>query len=113
LVTVSEWNEHVLGAAVRSLSRMRFDTPEAEGELVVPVLGVTSLLLDDGETALMTDGFLSRPSLTKVVLGSIAPTCRASTGRPTDSASGRRGVHWRRNCRSASRASSPSPSCRR
>ncbi|WP_243057178.1 MBL fold metallo-hydrolase [Nocardioides sp. SR21] len=51
----------------------RFDVPAADGGLGVTFLGVASLLIDDGETALMTDGFFSRPSLRKVALGKVAP----------------------------------------
>lgn len=51
----------------------RFDVPAAESDLGVTFLGVASLLIDDGETALMTDGFFSRPSLPKVLLSRIAP----------------------------------------
>ncbi|GAA4691205.1 MBL fold metallo-hydrolase [Nocardioides conyzicola] len=51
----------------------RFDVPPAAGLFGVTFLGVTSLLLDDGETRLLTDGFFSRPSLGKVTLGRIAP----------------------------------------
>ena len=51
----------------------RFDVPRAQGELGVTFLGVSTLLLDDGESALLTDGFFSRPSLAKVAVGRIAP----------------------------------------
>ena len=51
----------------------RFDVPTADGGLGVTFLGVASLLLDDGETAVLTDGFFSRPSLAKVALGKVAP----------------------------------------
>ncbi|KQW53890.1 MBL fold metallo-hydrolase [Nocardioides sp. Root1257] len=51
----------------------RFDVPAAGGPLGVTFLGVASLLLDDGETRLMTDGFFSRPGLAKVALGTVAP----------------------------------------
>jgi L-ascorbate metabolism protein UlaG (beta-lactamase superfamily) len=51
----------------------RFDVPPAEGDFAVTFLGVSTLLLDDGESAIMTDGFFSRPSLVKVGLGKIAP----------------------------------------
>src|SRR3954451_22475756 len=51
----------------------RFDVPAATGRLGVTFLGVASLLIDDGETRLLTDGFFSRPSLAKVALGRIAP----------------------------------------
>ena len=41
--------------------------------LGVTFLGVSGLLLDDGESAVMTDGFFSRPSLARVALGRFAP----------------------------------------
>ena len=37
-------------------------------------LGVSTLLLDDGDSAVLTDGFFSRPSLARVGLGRIAPS---------------------------------------
>ncbi len=51
----------------------RFDVPPAADGLGVTFLGVASLLLDDGESAVMTDGFFSRPPLLRVALGRIAP----------------------------------------
>ncbi|WP_134739333.1 MBL fold metallo-hydrolase [Nocardioides sp. 503] len=51
----------------------RFDVPPASGPFGVTFLGVASLLLDDGESAVLTDGFFSRPSLPRVALGRIAP----------------------------------------
>jgi L-ascorbate metabolism protein UlaG (beta-lactamase superfamily) len=51
----------------------RFDTPPARGDLSVTFLGVASLLLDDGESAVMTDGFFSRPPLPRLLLRPIAP----------------------------------------
>jgi L-ascorbate metabolism protein UlaG (beta-lactamase superfamily) len=36
-------------------------------------LGVSTLLLDDGETAILTDGFFSRPGRFTVVAGKVAP----------------------------------------
>jgi L-ascorbate metabolism protein UlaG (beta-lactamase superfamily) len=51
----------------------RFNVPHAEGDFAVTFLGVSTLLLDDGESSVMTDGFFSRPSLAKVGLGKIAP----------------------------------------
>ncbi|WP_121254289.1 MBL fold metallo-hydrolase [Nocardioides ferulae] len=51
----------------------RFAVPSADDGLGVTFLGVSTLLLDDGESAVMTDGFFSRPPLTKVGLGRIAP----------------------------------------
>lgn len=52
----------------------RFDVPPAApGELAVTFLGVASLLVSDGESAVMTDGFFSRPSLLTVALGKLSP----------------------------------------
>ncbi|MEJ7834541.1 MAG: MBL fold metallo-hydrolase [Nocardioides sp.] len=51
----------------------RFDVPVATGARGVTFLGVASLLFDDGESAILTDGFFSRPSLLAVGLGRIAP----------------------------------------
>lgn len=51
----------------------RFDVPAAAGPFGVTFLGVASLLIDDGETALLTDGFFSRPSLPRVMLRKITP----------------------------------------
>ncbi|MEP9364369.1 MBL fold metallo-hydrolase [Nocardioides sp. CN2-186] len=51
----------------------RFDVPPADGPLSATFLGVASLLVDDGETAILTDGFFSRPPLAKVLLGKVAP----------------------------------------
>jgi L-ascorbate metabolism protein UlaG (beta-lactamase superfamily) len=53
-----------------------FDAPAAEPDapLTVTWAGVTTLLIDDGESAVMTDGFFSRPSLLEVGLRRIAPS---------------------------------------
>jgi L-ascorbate metabolism protein UlaG (beta-lactamase superfamily) len=52
----------------------RFDVPLAdEGGLSVTFLGVSSLLFDDGVSAILTDGFFSRPSMVQVLLGRVAP----------------------------------------
>lgn len=51
----------------------RFDLPAADNGLTVTFLGVATLLLNDGESAVLTDGFFSRPSLARVALGRIAP----------------------------------------
>ena len=50
-----------------------FDVPAATGDFGVTFLGVCTLLLDDGDSAVMTDGFFSRPSLLKVAFGKLAP----------------------------------------
>ncbi|WP_027501208.1 MBL fold metallo-hydrolase [Rhodococcus sp. UNC363MFTsu5.1] len=51
----------------------RFDLTPATDGLTVTFLGVASLLVDDGSSAIMTDGFFSRPGLARVALGRIAP----------------------------------------
>jgi L-ascorbate metabolism protein UlaG (beta-lactamase superfamily) len=51
----------------------RFDLPEADRGPSVTFLGVTTLLLGDGTSAVMTDGFFSRPSLAAVGTRRIAP----------------------------------------
>jgi L-ascorbate metabolism protein UlaG (beta-lactamase superfamily) len=42
-----------------------------DGAVRVTFLGTTTLLFDDGQTQLMTDGFFSRPSLIQVVRGNL------------------------------------------
>jgi L-ascorbate metabolism protein UlaG (beta-lactamase superfamily) len=56
--------------------RSFFDAPPAgtDAELTVTWAGVTTLLIDDGESALMTDGFFSRPSLVEVGVRAISPS---------------------------------------
>ncbi len=54
----------------------RFDLPTAGSGLGVTFLGVATLLVDDGESAFLTDGFFSRPGLLRVALGRIAPDRR-------------------------------------
>ena len=43
------------------------------GKLRVTFLGVSSLLLDDGEAAILTDGFFTRPSKLRVLFGRVEP----------------------------------------
>jgi len=54
----------------------RFDVPAAEPDapLWVTWMGVATLLLDDGSSALMTDGYFSRPSLMQVAAGKVSPS---------------------------------------
>lgn len=72
----------VLIAACRQDSMIRSSDPQAAcspdqpvppGTLRATFLGVTTILFDDGETALMTDGFFSRPAFKEVAMGVIAP----------------------------------------
>jgi L-ascorbate metabolism protein UlaG (beta-lactamase superfamily) len=53
--------------------RDRFDVPSSDGPFGVTFLGVSSLLIRDGESAVLTDGFFTRPSLLQVGLRRIAP----------------------------------------
>jgi L-ascorbate metabolism protein UlaG (beta-lactamase superfamily) len=46
--------------------------PSGDG-VTVTFLGVSTVLVTDGETAILTDGFFSRPPFLRAVLGSIAP----------------------------------------
>jgi L-ascorbate metabolism protein UlaG (beta-lactamase superfamily) len=48
-------------------------TSSSPGELSVRFMGVSTLMLSDGQTSIMTDGFFSRPELFKVLLGRIGP----------------------------------------
>jgi len=53
----------------------RFDVPAAEPDapLSVTWMGVATLLIDDGSSALMTDGFFSRPGLAQIAAGRLSP----------------------------------------
>ena len=54
----------------------RFDAPGAHpgSDLTLTWLGVSTLLIDDGTSALMTDGFFSRPSYVDVGLRRLRPS---------------------------------------
>jgi L-ascorbate metabolism protein UlaG (beta-lactamase superfamily) len=54
----------------------RFDVPAAEpgSPLSATWMGVATLLIDDGSSALMTDGYFSRPGLTRVAAGKVSPS---------------------------------------
>jgi L-ascorbate metabolism protein UlaG (beta-lactamase superfamily) len=47
--------------------------------LKVSFLGVATVLLDDGETAIMTDGFFSRPGKLQTFVGKVQPDLQAIT----------------------------------
>lgn len=53
-----------------------FDAPAASdgAPLTVTWAGVTTLLIDEGQSAVMTDGFFSRPSLAEVGLRALSPS---------------------------------------
>ena len=48
-----------------------YQTPEADSTrgLTVTFMGVSTLLVDDGDSAIMTDGFFSRPGLIRAFMG--------------------------------------------
>ena len=56
--------------------RRYFDQPPAtpQSPLTVTWAGVTTLLVDDGQSALLTDGFFSRPGLLTVGLRKLTPS---------------------------------------
>ena len=60
----------------------RFDVPPADSgtPLVVTWLGVATLLISDGTSALMTDGFFSRPSLAAVAVKRVEPSLERIIG---------------------------------
>lgn len=60
----------------------RFDVPAAtvDAPLTVTWLGVSTLLISDGTSALMTDGFFSRPSLANVALRRVEPSLERIIG---------------------------------
>jgi L-ascorbate metabolism protein UlaG (beta-lactamase superfamily) len=62
--------------------RHRFTVPVADSDapLTVTWLGVSTLLIDDGASAVMTDGFFSRPSLARVGVGKVAPSAARVDG---------------------------------
>ena len=61
-----------------------FDQPAATtaSPLTVTWAGVTTLLIDDGESAVMTDGFFSRPGLLTVVAAGIVAVTAAHRRMP-------------------------------
>lgn len=54
----------------------RFSVPAAQPDSPLSVLwmGVSTLLLDDGSSALLTDGYFSRPGLAQVAAAKVAPS---------------------------------------
>jgi L-ascorbate metabolism protein UlaG (beta-lactamase superfamily) len=60
----------------------RFTVPAAKPDapLTVTWLGVSTLLLDDGSSTLMTDGYFSRPSLARITFGKVSPSAARVDG---------------------------------
>ncbi len=48
-------------------------TAPATGRLTARFLGTATIVLDDGETSIMTDGFFSRPGKWQLLTGKIGP----------------------------------------
>jgi L-ascorbate metabolism protein UlaG (beta-lactamase superfamily) len=65
-----------LGRPDLSIYATRLDVPPAapDAPLTVAWAGVTTLLIDDGSSAVMTDGFFSRPRLRDVVFRPLSPS---------------------------------------
>jgi L-ascorbate metabolism protein UlaG (beta-lactamase superfamily) len=65
-----------LGRPDISSYRRYFDVPGAGSDAAVTVtwMGVSTLLVDDGTSALLTDGFFSRPGLIDVALRKLRPS---------------------------------------
>lgn len=75
----------------------RFDVPAADGDFSSTSLGVSGLLLDDGESAVMVDGYFSRPPLWKVLLRPLEPDGGSPRSRASPSTcrlSGEREDPW-------------------
>lgn len=64
-----------MGRPEISRHAVKFGVPAATktSPLRITWMGVSTLLLDDGTSALLTDGYFSRPSLAAVSLGKVAP----------------------------------------
>jgi L-ascorbate metabolism protein UlaG (beta-lactamase superfamily) len=60
----------------------RFEVPAAApgAPLWATWMGVATLLLDDGSSALMTDGYFSRPGLARVAAGKVSPSAARVDG---------------------------------
>lgn len=60
----------------------RFNIPVAQHDspLWVTWMGVATVLVDDGTSALMTDGYFSRPGLASVAAGKVAPSAARVDG---------------------------------
>lgn len=58
----------------RHASTFAVPAATANSALTVTWMGVATLLIDDGTSAILTDGYFSRPSLAAVGLGKVAPS---------------------------------------
>jgi L-ascorbate metabolism protein UlaG (beta-lactamase superfamily) len=69
--------------ACADMTRVQPGTGSPPRALRATFLGVTTILLDDGETAIMTDGFFSRPSVSTVLKGHLTPNTARIDGALT------------------------------
>ncbi|MBI3701255.1 MAG: MBL fold metallo-hydrolase [Afipia sp.] len=60
-------------ADLLSYSKLAPSAPSPASTVSATFLGVSTILLDDGETKILTDGFFSRPTLKQVFLDRISP----------------------------------------
>ena len=74
LIAFGLWLTYALNNRPDLSSYEKLWLPKAEaGGLRLTNLGVSTLLISDGETSFMTDGFFSRPGMLKVVAGKLTP----------------------------------------
>jgi L-ascorbate metabolism protein UlaG (beta-lactamase superfamily) len=78
LVAVAAWlfyrlNDHPSLAPYERYALHRTEPSPPGRAVTVTFLGVSTLLISDGETALMTDGFFTRPPFLRTLVGRIAP----------------------------------------
>lgn len=67
-------------ASLAGFERLRWKAgDEVRSPLKVSFLGVSNVLLDDGETSILTDGFFSRPDKMQTFLGKVSPDLQAVT----------------------------------
>lgn len=64
------WRQH---PPIEPYKALEMPAAPANAAIRVRFAGVATLVFDDGDTAWMTDGFFSRPSITRVALGKVAP----------------------------------------
>jgi L-ascorbate metabolism protein UlaG (beta-lactamase superfamily) len=69
--------QHPALATWQALGWPARSAPAGAPALKVSFLGVATVLFDDGETALLTDGFFSRPDKLQTFLGHVAPDVQA------------------------------------
>ncbi len=76
LLAILGWFAHRLFGApdiADYADRAMPSTAVASGQVSATFLGGTTVLFDDGETAILVDGFFTRPSAFRLMFGTIAP----------------------------------------